>query len=544
MATKASNQLPGDREGDWDYYTTFPGFRAVMSAEASALRALLRAQLEFAGIKPRVHANTSTPDLMDILGDANDTMFERIHTSLDEAAGIRRQADPLLLEVSQAHVNKVSGSWNNFNRAPGSRHQARQEASPVRLLAAKNVLRPQMKFAQLIDNSTNPFQPRLQEKPHSLKPLSILVEYDEAGGELFSHPYIYEIDRFAPPPEQLAPRTPALPRTVEQAELVMVSTVQQLRIAVAELAREKVLGVDVEHHSYRSYLGLTCLVQISTQEKDFLIDPLDIWAEMTLLNEVTANPKIVKVMHGCDSDVEWLQRDFSVYLVNVFDTHQAGKLLCLPRLSLAWLLQSYCGLPGDKQFQLADWRIRPLPEAMVQYARQDTRHLAFLYDTLVNMLLEKGNGAPHLLEAALHQSNDLTRRRFHKPVVREDSHLAMVRKARANLNNRQLFAARELYKWRDRVGREEDESTAYVLPNHMLLKVATELPREMQGILACCNPVPPLVKQNLGLLHQIILNARDKQLVTVEAVGAAVEVQEEVLEVLFTTHWGASCLKS
>ena len=26
--------------------------------------------------------------------------------------------------------------------------------------------------------------------------------------------------RFAPPPEQLAPRTPALPKTVEQAELV------------------------------------------------------------------------------------------------------------------------------------------------------------------------------------------------------------------------------------------------------------------------------------------------------------------------------------
>ena len=30
------------------------------------------------------------------------------------------------------------------------------------------------------------------------------------------------------------------------------------------------------------------------------------------------------------------------------------------------------------------------------------------------------------------------------------------------------------------VGRLEDESTNYVLPNHMLLKIATELPREMQ----------------------------------------------------------------
>ena len=52
----------------------------------------------------------------------------------------------------------------------------------------------------------------------------------------------------------------------------------------------------------------------------------------------------------------------------------------------------------------------------------------------------------------------------------------------------------------------------YVLPNHMMMKIATELPREMQGILACCNPVPPLVRQHLVSLHNIVLAARDKQL--------------------------------
>ena len=54
------------------------------------------------------------------------------------------------------------------------------------------------------------------------------------------------------------------------------------------------------------------------------------------------------------------------------------------------------------------------------------------------------------------------------------------------------------------MARVEDESVHYVLPNHMMLKISTELPREMQGILACCNPVPPLVKQNLGVLHSIL----------------------------------------
>jgi hypothetical protein len=49
----------------------------------------------------------------------------------------------------------------------------------------------------------------------------------------------------------------------------------------------------------------------------------------------------------------------------------------------------------------------------------------------------------------------------------------------------------------------------------MMLQIAESLPREMQGILACCNPVPPLVRQKLLVLHHIILEARDQPLVKV-----------------------------
>jgi exosome complex exonuclease RRP6 len=66
----------------------------------------------------------------------------------------------------------------------------------------------------------------------------------------------------------------------------------------------------------------------------------------------------LQVFHGSDSDVEWLQRDLGLYVVNMFDTHQAGKLLNLPRLSLAFLVKYYCDYEMDKSYQLADWRIR------------------------------------------------------------------------------------------------------------------------------------------------------------------------------------------
>lgn len=63
------------------------------------------------------------------------------------------------------------------------------------------------------------------------------------------------------------------------------------------------------------------------------------------------------------------------------------------------------------------------------------------------------------------------------------------------------------------MARDEDESYGYVLPNHMMLQIAEALPREIQGILACCNPIPTLVRQHLVPLHQIILKAREQPLV-------------------------------
>lgn len=100
------------------------------------------------------------------------------------------------------------------------------------------------------------------------------------------------------------------------------------------------------------------MLQISTRYKDYIIDTLTLREELHVLNEIFTNPKVVKVFHGADSDVEWLQRDLAIYVVNMFDTHQAAKRLSLARLSLAYLLREYCQIEADKTFQLADWRIR------------------------------------------------------------------------------------------------------------------------------------------------------------------------------------------
>ena len=55
------------------------------------------------------------------------------------------------------------------------------------------------------------------------------------------------------------------------------------------------IAVDLEHHSYRSYSGFLCLMQISDRETDWVIDLLAVRDEVEALNEVFTDPNIVKV---------------------------------------------------------------------------------------------------------------------------------------------------------------------------------------------------------------------------------------------------------
>merc|ERR1712066_284989 len=114
---------------------------------------------------------------------------------------------------------------------------------------------------------------------------------------------------------------------------------------------------------------------------------------MHLLNEIFTDPRIVKVLHGADRDVTWLQRDFSVYLVNMFDTGIATRVLRFQGgFGLANLVSRICDVKLEKKYQTSDWRERPLPDEMLQYARCDTHYLLYCYDCVRNALLAQNGG--------------------------------------------------------------------------------------------------------------------------------------------------------
>ena len=156
-------------------------------------------------------------------------------------------------------------------------------------------------------------------------------------------------------------------------------------------AEVKEIAIDLECHQTRSYQGFTCLMQISSRSRDFIVDTVKIRQEVgDALRPIFDDPAKVKVLHGADMDIQWLQRDFGLYVVNMFDTGQAARVLQLKAFGLAHLLQAYCGVLADKKYQLADWRLRPLTQEMMKYAREDTHYLLYVYDCLRKELLEQG----------------------------------------------------------------------------------------------------------------------------------------------------------
>lgn len=193
-------------------------------------------------------------------------------------------------------------------------------------------------------------------------------------------------------PSQLVPHTEIDPLPIDKTPLYYIDNNDEFNKMLENLNTQKEIAIDLEYHSYRSYQGFTCLMQISTRREDYVIDTLSLRSVCYKLNNIFCNPSIIKVFHGANQDILWLQKDFGVYVVNMFDSYQASLHLSLDKHSYASLVLRYCKVNLDKTNQLADWRERPLSEDKLMYARCDTHYLLYIFDCMVKELYEKSEG--------------------------------------------------------------------------------------------------------------------------------------------------------
>lgn len=392
-------------------------------------------------------------------------------------------------------------------------------------------IKPQDALSMNIDNTDNhPFRPKLKWKPHALTSLP----NEEEPTAVLAHPYQVEIETSAYPNIVYSHCSPIEPVEWDQSSSTWISRKDELIGMCAELKQCTEIAVDLEHHDYRSYYGLTCLMQVSSRNRDWLIDTLALREELSLLNDVFADPKILKVFHGARMDIIWLQRDLGLYVVSLFDTYFASKELGLPRHSLAFLLENFAKFKTSKKYQLADWRLRPLTPMMARYARADTHFLLHIYDQLRLKLLARGVDS---IDRVLESSRSTALRKFEYIKFRNTPANARSEQwiLDAQITADEHFRLRKLAHWRDNIARTEDESFSYVAPNNVLIRLSLLGPHATHQRISQIVEKFPLLKERINEISFLLLLERD-------SANSTTQFQQEARQTYDTLNYSTKLL--
>ena len=239
---------------------------------------------------------------------------------------------------------------------------------------------------------------------------------------------------------------------------------------IGDLSAQTRLAVDTESNSLHAYREQVCLIQFTTPLKDYVVDPLALH-DLSALGPIFSNPSIEKIFHAAEYDLICLRRDFNFQFSNLFDTMHAARVLGYPFVGLDNLLAEKFQFEMDKRHQKADWAMRPLTSAQLDYARLDTHFLFDLRDVLEAELREKDRlqiaredfARACKVETSKEKVNGTSWKRFS---IRKD------------VNSRELTVLSELCISRDRIAERMNRPVFKVISDALLLDIARNLPEK------------------------------------------------------------------
>lgn len=243
-----------------------------------------------------------------------------------------------------------------------------------------------------------------------------------------------------------------------------------LKQMIADLSTQPRLAVDTESNSLHAYREQVCLIQFSTPTTDYVIDPLAL-DDLSVLGPLFSNPNIEKIFHAAEYDLICLRRDFHFQFSNLFDTMHAARVLGYPFVGLDNLLAEKFQFEMDKRHQKADWAMRPLTPAQLDYARLDTHFLFQLRDMLEAELKENDR-----LEIAC---EDFVRACQQDPPVEKINGNSWKRfSTRKDISPRELTILSELCIARDRIAERMNRPVFKVIADALLLDIVRNLPEK------------------------------------------------------------------
>jgi ribonuclease D len=257
-------------------------------------------------------------------------------------------------------------------------------------------------------------------------------------------------------------------------QAIWIDRPAQLRKLASELLACSTIAVDTESNGLYAYQEQVCLLQFSTMQGDYLVDPLSLH-DLSPLEPLFADASIEKIFHAAEYDILCLKRDFGFHFANLFDTMIAGRILARAQWGLGSMLASELDVHLDKRHQRANWGRRPLTADMLAYASHDTHYLLPLRDRLDSELRIKG--LRELAEEDFHRMCNTPA----APLENAQPSCWSVAGGQ-ELNGREAAILQALVEYRDRQARYANLPLFKIMSNETLVNIALTAPRTLADL--------------------------------------------------------------
>ncbi len=264
----------------------------------------------------------------------------------------------------------------------------------------------------------------------------------------------------------VSPKSTALPDKTQ-----IITTPEGLTQAVDAMSRAPRVALDIESDGFYNYAERVCIVTLSTETTNVVIDTLAIEDAGPELARLTQRTEVPLLMHSGQNDVLALRRDYELDFGFVQDTSVAAMLLDLPQTGLAALVEGYLGLTLEKELQRHDWSRRPIELEHIRYLINDTRHLFRLHDLMLDEIRKHELVEEYEIECRAVADAEPRDRAFDPERFRRI-------KGHGDLDDRRRGVLKALYGWRNTVARELDRAPFRIIGDTALLEIARAVPAD------------------------------------------------------------------
>lgn len=260
-------------------------------------------------------------------------------------------------------------------------------------------------------------------------------------------------------------------------------------------------AIDTEFVRVNTFFAELSLIQIQPDNGDaVIIDPFKI-SNLNPLWDLISDPKILKVFHSARQDIEVLYQVSGQMPVSIFDTQIASVFLGYGDLAgLSKVLDAQLNIKIPKDQTRTNWSQRPLTAKQLEYAINDVKFLAPLYQQIILKLTAKEltvlqEDFTSLLDKSLY---DFNLKKINERVKKADK-----------LPPKNQAISNALALWRENHAIKYNKPRRWVLTDDMILAMARRPPKLIKDCYKISNIKESSIKkfaaQWLSLIDEVFI---------------------------------------